>query len=161
LAAALAALKDVAPCARCSFPFSAVESGDELLCTICANPRRQRNVIAIVEKETDMLSLENMKKFSGTYLVLGEFGREGVLDSQQRQRLSDFKNRIKNESGVAEEIILALSPTTIANIEAGLIIEELKGLTKRVTRLARGLPTGGEIEFADEDTLSAAFENRR
>lgn len=155
LARALAGLGGLKPCAQCFFP------GQGSLCAICSNPQRKKDVIAIVEKETDLMSLEKTKKFGGRYLILGELGKDGVLESEQKLRLNNLKNFIQKQFGQAEEIIIALNPTTLGNMEAELIIQELKPFAKKITRLGRGLPTGGEIEFADEDTLGGALENRR
>ena len=84
-----------------------------------------------------------------------------MLDDLQKLKLASLKSWIaKNYGGAAEEIIIAISPTTYGDINAGMIAQELKGSAKKMTRLGRGIPTGGEIEFADEDTLSAALDNR-
>jgi recombination protein RecR len=66
----------------------------------------------------------------------------------------------KELGGTAEEIVIALNPTTAGDVEAATIMQELKGCAKKLTRLGRGLPTGGEIEFADEETLTGALKNR-
>lgn len=118
-------------------------------------------MIAIVEKETDLMSIEKAKKFLGRYLVLGDIGKDGILDPEQKLRLNHLKATVQKNFGQAEEIILALNPTTLGDIEASLLAQELKPIAKKVTRLGRGLPTGGEIEFADEDTLGGALENRK
>jgi len=102
-----------------------------------------------------------------------------VLESEQKLRLNNLKSFIQKkfkqahsthstsspqgssgQAGQAEEIIIALNPTTLGDMEAGLIVQELKPLAKRITRLGRGLPTGGEIEFADDETLGSALEGR-
>lgn len=186
---AIAGLGGLKPCAQCFFPYNPQEvtlssakglASNNNLCPICSNPERRQNVIAIVEKETDLMSLEKTKKFTGRYLILGEISKDGVLESEQKLRLNNLKSFIQKkfkqahsthstsspqgssgQAGQAEEIIIALNPTTLGDMEAGLIVQELKPLAKRITRLGRGLPTGGEIEFADEDTLGGALDNRR
>jgi len=163
LTRAVAGLGGLKPCAQCFFP------GQGNLCAICSNPQRKKDIIAIVEKETDLMSLEKTKKFNGRYLILGELSKEGILESEQKLRLKNLTNFIQKNfgqahstgSGQAEEILIALNPTTLGDIDAALVIQELKPFTKKITRLGRGLPTGGEIEFADEDTLGGALENRR
>lgn len=122
------------------------------ICGICANPQRIKNLVAVVEKETDLVSLEKTGNFNGRYLVLGDLKKDGVLNQIQRLRLQTIKN--------ADEIILAISPTTYGDINAALIAQELKDSAKKITRLGRGIPTGGEIEFADEETLSSSLDNR-
>lgn len=151
-------LSRVNSCVNC---FNAVEGADEALCLICSNPARRPEIIAIIEKETDLLSLEKAGKFGGQYLVLGEIGKDGILTSFQKLRLSHLKDRIKRlRGGRAEEIIVATNHTTYGDIDAALVIQELKPFTKKISRLGRGLPTGGEIEFADEETLGGALDNR-
>lgn len=121
-------------------------------CAICSSPSRRKDLIAIVEKETDLISVEKSKKFDGRYLVLGEIKKDGFLTNMQKMRLRTVRN--------VEEAILAVNPTTYGDINASLIQQELKETVKRITRLGRGIPTGGEIEFADEETLASALENR-
>ncbi|HEY4475714.1 MAG TPA: toprim domain-containing protein [Candidatus Paceibacterota bacterium] len=157
-------LADIKTCSQCFFPYELIKrnfDGKTGLCQICANPKRRQDIIAVVEKETDFMSIEKTKKFQGRYLILGELSKDGILESEQKLRLSHLKNSIQKNFGQAEEIIVAFSPTTLGDLEASLIFEELKPMAKKITRLGRGLPTGGEIEFADEDTLSGALENRR
>lgn len=131
------------------------------LCGICTNPSRVKNVIAVVEKPTDLISLERTKKFNGRYLVLGDLGKGGVMEPEQKLRLESFKRFISKElGGKAEEIILAINPTAYGDLNAAMLEKELKPQTKKLSRLGRGIPTGGEIEFADEETLGAALERR-
>ena len=122
------------------------------LCSICSDPNRQKNLVAIVEKETDLISLEKTKKFNGRYLVLGDLKKDGVLNALQKLRLKTIQN--------VDEVILAISPTTYGDLNSTIITQELKDSAKKITRLGRGIPTGGEIEFADEETLSGALNNR-
>lgn len=134
----------------CSICFSTTLN--EELCSICSNPQRGKKLIAVVEKETDLVSLEKTKKFNGRYLILGDLKKDGILNNVQKLRLKTIKD--------AEEVILAINPTTYGDINAALIAQELKTSTKKITRLGRGIPTGGEIEFADEETLGSALDNR-
>ncbi|MFA5173312.1 MAG: toprim domain-containing protein [Candidatus Paceibacterota bacterium] len=160
LAEAVRALGETKVCESCFFIH---ENGSALknFCEICSDPSRLENVVALVEKETDLLSLEKTGKFKGRYLVLGDLKKNGVLGDEERRRIEIFKNRIKNSpSGKLEEIILALSPTSFGDFSASMLEKELSGLAKKITRLGRGIPTGGEIEFADEETLSHALQNR-
>ncbi|PIR89526.1 MAG: recombination protein RecR [Candidatus Harrisonbacteria bacterium CG10_big_fil_rev_8_21_14_0_10_40_38] len=160
LADTVANLEKIKPCSKCFFPF---EQNDEKnsLCLVCGNTSRAQNIIAIVEKETDYLSLEKPKVFNGRYMLFGELARDGMFTPEQKLRINSLKNDIQKNFNEAEEIIIALSPSTTGNIVAGLLTGEFKKHAKKITRLGRGLPTGGEIEFADEDTLGGALENRR
>ena len=157
LADALRNLGGLTQCARCFHITKAAGT----TCEICMNRDRRQDIIAIVEKETDLLSFEKTKKFAGRYLVVGEIAKDGMLSSMQKLRLSHLKETIKQDlAGTAEEIIVALNPTTYGDMDAALIVQELKPFAKKITRLGRGLPTGGEIEFADEETLGGALEHR-
>jgi recombination protein RecR len=78
---------------------------------------------------------------------------------QHKARITMLK-KTTEKTGVLNEIIIALSPTTIGDLNASLLAGELKGLSQKITRLARGIPTGGEIEFADEQTLIDSLKNR-
>ncbi|MEK7451618.1 MAG: toprim domain-containing protein [Patescibacteria group bacterium] len=155
-AKAIADLKHLKICRECFFIHS--NKGD--LCDICANPQRKQSIVMIVEKETDLISIERTKKFNGRYLILGSLTKTGVLESIQKLRLSHLKNRVKKEMGQAEEIILAFNPTTYGDLNTSIIIKELDGAAKKISRLGRGIPIGGEIEFADEETLGQSLERR-
>jgi recombination protein RecR len=144
-------------CTRC-FVLDELVNG---LCSVCSNSRRNQALIAVVEKETDVHTLEKTKAFHGRYLVMSELSKDGVLEPVHKQRLQTLKHFIADlPEGKAQEIILALSPTTHGDVNATVLADQLKGLAGKITRLARGIPTGGEIEFADEDTLDAALKNR-
>ena len=150
-------LKQLEICSRCFF----IHSNKSDLCSICQSQNRNHNIIAIVEKEIDLISIERTKKFNGRYLVLGELAKTGELESAQKLRLNHLKDWIKKQFGKAEEIIIATNPTTYGDINASMIAKELLPYTKKITRLGRGIPTGGEIEFADEETLGSALDRRK
>jgi recombination protein RecR len=115
----------------------------------------------VVEKETDLLSLENAGKFNGRYFIIGEIPKTGILEDWQKLRLQNLKSCTQKElQGKAEEIILALNPTSTGDFNASLLARELESFAKKISRLGRGLPTGGEIEFADDETLGSALERR-
>jgi recombination protein RecR len=165
LAKSISELKNLKLCSQCFF----IHSNFEPFCDICKNPNRKKDIIMIVEKETDLISLERPKKFNGRYLILGELSKAGVLESAQKLRLNNLKTFINKEladpsassgQGKAEEIIIAINPTTYGDLNASIIAKELNGFAPKITRLGRGIPTGGEIEFSDEETLGAALERR-
>lgn len=157
LAQSIAGLGEIKICERCFF----VHQNDGALCDICANPNRNQGVIMVVEKETDYISLENTKKFTGRYFITGPLPKTGLMENGQKLRLQSLKSFIeKTLGGKAEEIILAFNPTSLGDFQASLLIKELGPLTKKLSRLGRGLPTGGEIEFADDETLGSALERR-
>lgn len=124
-------------------------------CPICSNTSRRNDIVCVIEKETDLMSLEKAKKYNGIYLILGELNKSGSLAVDQKLKLNSLKLRAP-----LEEIILGINPTAYGDLNAALIYQEIKSLAKKVTRLGRGIPTGGEIEFADPDTLGSALDNR-
>ena len=161
LAAGIDGLAKMKTCERCFF----IHENAGPLCDICANPHRAQGVIMAVEKETDLISLENTGKFAGRYFVIGEIPKTGMLDEAQKLRLQNLKAFIQKMppdglGGKAEEVILAFNPTALGDLQASLLMKELAPLAKKISRLGRGLPTGGEIEFADDETLGSALERR-
>ncbi|KKU91707.1 MAG: Recombination protein RecR [Candidatus Jorgensenbacteria bacterium GW2011_GWA1_48_11] len=156
LESSLGDLRHLSRCKQCFFL-----KGGGNLCAICANPKRDKTVIAIVEKETDLISLEKTGQFQGHYLLLGELPGRGSLESSQKLRLEHLKSRIQKElGGKIKEIIIALNPTGAGDFTAQMIKKEFESLAEKITRLGRGIPTGGEIEFADEETLGQALARR-
>jgi recombination protein RecR len=158
LAGQIDALSAIKHCERCFFVHD--EAGT--LCPICADAARDHAIIMIVEKETDFLSIENTKKYRGRYVVLGPVGKIGLLEEWQKLRLQVLKNFIQKNlpGGKAKEIVLGFNPTSSGDFNASSLAKELSPLTGRITRLGRGLPTGGEIEFADDETLGSAVDRR-
>jgi len=166
LAGSIDELRNIKICERCFF----IHQNPDALCDICQNPNRTQRVIMVVEKETDLLSLENTSKFVGRYFVIGPVPKTGFLQDWQKARLQSLKHFIQAAAtpgsaggglgGQADEIILAFNPTSLGDLQASLLTKELAPLTKKISRLGRGLPTGGEIEFADDETLGSALERR-
>ena len=112
-----------------------------------------------MEKEADLLSIENTKKYHGQYFILG--GVLGFRKTAEDLRLSALKKRITDSQFT--EIIIAINPTLEGRATSVLVeraLKELHGAFK-VTHLAQGLPVGGELEYADEETLESAFEGRK
>jgi recombination protein RecR len=155
-------LRNIKICERCFFP----HQNKENLCDICADKNRAQDIIIIVEKETDLISLENTGKFSGKYFIIGQIPKSGILENWQKLRLQSLKKFIEKGSeegglgGTTKEIILGFNPTSLGDFQSSILIKELTPLTKKITRLGRGLPTGGEIEFADDETLGSALDRR-
>jgi len=156
-------------CPLCHKSFE--RNGDENLCPICSDKMRDKSTIAVVEKEIDLEAIEKTKKYKGLYFILGGT-IPNIKDEQKKQdvrkRIEELIKRVKNDNKI-KEIILALNPTTEGEITALLIEREIKkekslseNLDKiKITKLGKGLPVGGELEYADEQTLSSAFENRK
>jgi len=156
-ARAVAGLGRVSVCPICFFVHSGKGS-----CSICSDPVRQKDTFMIVEKETALISIERTGKYRGRYLVVGELAKSGILESWQKLRLGALKKNIEEscENKKAREIIIALNPTTYGDLNAAAIEKELKNHAFKLSRLGRGIPTGGEIEFADDETLSHSLTRR-
>ncbi|MCP4377983.1 MAG: recombination protein RecR [bacterium] len=140
-------------CSRC---FNLAEGE---LCSICADPRRDHGQICVVEQPRDLLSLEATGSYLGVYHVL--LGHIAPLDgiSPEDLTIADLEARVK--SGQVQEVILATNPTVAGDSTSLYIAESLKGLGVKITRLARGLPSGGQIEYANRSILSDAMNERR
>jgi len=144
-------------CPNCFFPYQ----GNYRLCPICRDNSRDKHVITIVEKETDLISIEKTKTYKGNYLILGGLAKREMLEPAQKQRLNALERRIKYElGGKVKEIVIALNPNTYGDFTFLLIKKQFENLADKITRLGRGIPTGGEIEFADKQTLIEAFKRR-
>jgi recombination protein RecR len=126
-------------------------------CSICSSSKRERKTICVVEEPSDVIALEKTNEFRGLYHVLG-----GVLSPLDGIGPDDIKIRelLRRFPGDVEEVILALNPTVEGEATTIYLTRLLKPLGVRVTRLARGIPVGGNLEFADEATLSRALEGR-
>lgn len=121
-------LKKIKICERCFF----IHQNAGTLCDICGNPGRRQDIIVIVEKETDLMSLENTGRFNGRYLILGSIPKSGILEDWQKLRLQGFKTFIeKNLNGSAEEIILGFNLTSVGDFNSSLLEKELRPLAKK------------------------------
>ena len=131
---------------------------EEELCTICADARRDRSVICVVEQPADLLSVERTHEYRGVYHVLG--GALSPLDGVEPShlRIDELLSRV-DRNGV-EEVVLATNPNMTGEATAAYLADRLRDKT-RVTRLASGLPVGGDLEYADEVTLGRALSGRR
>lgn len=138
-------------CRRC---FNIAESE---LCEICQDTKRNLKIICVVEEPLDIISIEKTRAFQGIYHVLG-----GVISLSREVMpltIDELVKRISQEK--IEEIIIATNPTTEGDATALYLKNQIKGLPVKITRLGRGLSTGGDIEYADEITLSSALSNRK
>lgn len=131
---------------------------EEETCTICSDPRRDRTVICVVEQPVDVLSLERTHEYRGLYHVLG--GALSPLDGVDPGdlRIATLLERVAR--GEAREVVLATNPTMTGEATAAYLADRLRDRVT-VTRLASGLPVGGDLEYADEVTLGRALAGRR
>lgn len=132
---------------------------EENLCEICVQKSRDLQKICVVEEPLDIIAIEKTKKYSGLYHVLGGTLGANKKDDPTQLKLNELQKRIENEK--IEEIILAMNPTTEGDATALYIARMLKDSDIKITKLARGLSTGGDIEYADELTLGSAIINRK
>ena len=132
---------------------------EEEQCKVCRDPRRDETVICVVEEPKDVVAIEKTREFRGRYHVLGGaispiegVGPDDLRIRELMQRLAD---------GAVTELILATDPNLEGEATATYLARLVKPMDLRVTRLASGLPVGGDLEYADEVTLGRAFEGRR
>ncbi|MGP0566275.1 MULTISPECIES: recombination mediator RecR [unclassified Nitrospina] len=131
---------------------------DKELCDICSDTRRDHGVICVVEEPYDVYVMENVGDFKGEYHVL--MGVISPLDGIGPADLTIGELKAKTETREIKEIILATNPDMEGESTAVFIARMMKGYNVRVTRIARGLPVGGDIEYADPVTLSKSLEGR-
>jgi recombination protein RecR len=131
---------------------------EEEVCEICRDARRDRSVVCVVEQPVDLVSLERTAEFRGLYHVLG--GALSPLDGVEPEhlRIDELVRRVDRDG--IEEVVLATNPNMTGEATAAYIADRLRGRV-RITRLASGLPVGGDLEYADEVTLGRAFAGRR
>ena len=131
---------------------------EEPLCPICADARRDRSLICVVEDPSDLVALERTHEYRGLYHVLG--GALSPIDGVDPEDLRIAELVARVEAGGVVEVLLATNPTMTGEATAAYLADRLRGRT-RVTRLASGLPVGGDLEYADEVTLGRALAGRR
>jgi len=152
MAKALVSVKDkIRYCSTC---YNITEADP---CVICSSPKRERNTICVVEEPNDVIALEKTNEFRGLYHVLG-----GCLSPLDGVGPEDLKVRelLARVNTDVSEVILAMNPNVEGEATTIYLTRLLKPLGVRVSRIARGLPVGGDLEFADEATLSRALEGR-
>jgi len=155
LAQALTQLKErVTTCAICA------NIAEENPCAICRDEARDRSIICVVEEPLDVLALERTREYHGLYHVLhGAISPvEGI--GPEDLKIQELLRRLRTEASVSE-IVLATNPNLEGEATAMYLERLIKPLGIRMTRLARGLPVGGDLEYADEVTLTRALEGRR
>ena len=153
LAEAIRAVKDrIRFCRECG------NLTEEELCVICQDVRRDRSIICVVEQPADLVSLERTHAYRGVYHVLG--GALSPLDGVEPEhlRIDELLGRVTRDG--VEEVVLATNPNMTGEATAAYLADRLRDRT-RVTRLASGLPVGGDLEYADEVTLGRALSGRR
>ncbi len=133
---------------------------DDDICRICASHRRDRSLVCLVEDTRDVLAIENTSQYNGLYHVLG-----GVISPIEGVGPSDLHiesllKRLGGPDAEVKEIILALSPTMEGDTTSFYLMKRLKSYDLKVSTIARGIPIGGELEYADEITLGRSIQTR-
>jgi len=139
-------------CSRCN------NLSEDELCEVCKSTKRDKSIICVVEEASDVIAIEKTHEFSGLYHVLG-----GVLSpltgiTPDSLKIKELLKRFEKED--IKEVILALNPDTEGETTSLYLAKLIKPLNIKVTRIARGLPVGGDLEFADEATIGRAMINR-
>ena len=140
----------------CSVCFNVSEAE---LCRICSDPRRDTTVLCVVEEYKDVVAIERTREFKGRYHVLG--GAISPIDGIGPEQLRVRELMMRLSDGTVTELILATDPNLEGEATATYLTRMLKDLDLSVTRLASGLPVGGDLEYADEVTLGRALAGRR
>ena len=150
-AQSIAALQDLCRCQRC------FNVADDILCAICRDKNRDQKKICVVEEPLDVIPIERTKAYDGVYHVLG-----GTLESSTEENaditIPQLLERVKNEN--TEEIIIATNATMEGEATAHYIAQHIDRTRVKCTRIAHGVPLGGELEYLDGITLSHAFSSR-
>lgn len=133
---------------------------DTEICTICNSPRRDRSILCVVEDANDVMAIENTAQFNGVYHVLG-----GVISpingmGPAELKIESLVSRLNHGQSEIKELILALSPTMEGDTTAFYIHRRIKDLSLKVSVIARGVPVGGDLEYADEITLGRSITGR-
>jgi recombination protein RecR len=154
IANAIVTIKEKARFCRDCFNIS-----EDEVCSICRDPRRIRSTICVVEEPSNLIVIENTNTYKGLYHVL--LGALSPIDgiTPERLKINELVERVKK--GGVSEVIIATNPNTKGETTAQYIAQVIKPLGVKVSRIAYGLPIGGDIEFADEVTLSKSLEGRR
>lgn len=147
--------KKIKHCAECG------NISEAELCPICADPKRDRTKICAIESAIDIIVLEKSGQYKGLYHVLG-----GVISPHkhimpENLRIKELVARISKNKPSIQEIIIATNPNTEGDTTALYLVRVLSPLGVKITRLARGLPSGSELEYMDEATISSALTGRR
>ena len=151
--AIIRAKKEIRYCKECQ------NLTDKEKCSVCENPKRDRSVICVVESPIDVIAIEKTKEYKGLYHVL-----HGVISPMDNIGPADIKIKellYRLQDDTVKEVIIATNPTVEGDATAMYIARLLKSLDVTSSRLAFGIPIGGDLEYADELTLSKAIENRR
>ncbi|MCD6471345.1 recombination protein RecR [bacterium] len=146
-------LKNIKTCKICG------NYTEKEICDICSNPKRDHSVICVVAKPQDLVAIEKTGEYNGVYHILYGLIDQSKNIGPEKLKIKELIQRIKTEK--VKELILALNPSLEGEITILYLKKILKPLKIKITQLARGLPMGSDLEYADEITLSSALKNRK
>ena len=158
----LAELRDhVRPCSQCGNIAEVAAPGEAATCAICRDPRRDPSLLCVVARVQDLLAIERSGAMRGRYFVLGKLlsPLEGV--GAEELPLDALRARLRDPSAPITEVLVATPPSVDGEATALLLARELAAGGARVTRIASGVPHGGDLEFADQVTIGRAIEGRK
>jgi recombination protein RecR len=155
--------KDIAQCKEC-FRFFIANKGKDRLCDICASPNIDSSTLLVVEKDSDLESIKKSRVYSGKYFILGGLVPIVEKTTKSRVRIEELKQKIARETDL-KEIILAFSISPQGDHTDTYVRAELKDIAEKsnikISSLGKGLSTGTELEYSDNDTLKNALKNRQ
>ncbi|MBD3300473.1 MAG: recombination protein RecR [Candidatus Moranbacteria bacterium] len=155
LSDSLSRLDQIKKCSNCFF----LTENQDRICDICKDKNRKKDIICILEDSLDLMAIENKNIFQGQYHVLGGTVRIGQKDNSQNLTVQALKKRIMDNN--VQEIIIATNPNSLGDATAVYLKEELQKLKNlKITRISKGMPTGGDLEYADKESLEASIEGR-
>ena len=156
--------KEIAQCGEC-YRFFILNSKKEKLCDNCANLGTDPTTLLVVEKDSDLESVHKSRIYHGKYFILGGLVPIVEKSTKRQVRIEELKNRIKNKGSKLKEIILAFSLSPQGNHTDSYVREQIKDLAEKlnikISSLGKGLSTGTELEYSDNDTLKNALKNRQ
>lgn len=155
--------KEIAQCKEC-YKFFLLDKNKNTLCEICNNPNTDTSLLMVVEKDSDLESVKKSKVYSGKYFILGGLVPIVEKNTNKKIRINELKNKIQNNKKNLKEIILAFSLSPQGDHTDFYIRNELKDILEKenikISSLGRGLSTGTELEYSDNETLKNALKNR-
>jgi len=157
--------KEVAQCKEC-FRFFILDNKKEKLCDICTNTNIDSSTLIIIEKDSDLESVQKSHVYNGKYFILGGLVPIVEKTTKRKIRIEELKEKIKKDAGKnLKEIILAFSLNPLGDHTDAYVREQLKDITEKlnikISSLGKGLSTGTELEYSDNDTLKNALKNRQ
>ncbi len=156
--------KEISQCKEC-FKFFLIKTNKSTICEICANPNVDSSTLMIVEKDSDLESINKSRVYDGKYFILGGLVPIVEKNTNKRIRINELIERIKKDSTILKEIILAFSLSPQGNHTDFYVRNQIINITEplgiKISSLGRGLSTGTELEYSDNDTLKNAFKNRQ